>query len=178
MPFAMKKYRFLLVLVIVFLGTAALLTRAQETALQPPAACDHQQIVTDLQTKTTALNPDADTFLTDLQDIQAYIAGEHFKCSGLSLSGEPVSGKQSVVLGPYAIPDGLYRLTMTSSEQIRITADKLAGKCGTISFSAKTGEATNGTEDTVKFSENCQFVLTIDAAGPWALVFEPLGPAS
>lgn len=145
-----------------------------QDGLQPPGECDRQTIIDDLNARVTALDAESETFLQDLYDLQAFVGTERFLCAGLTLSGEPVEGKSSVVLGPIAVPDGIYRLTLTTTDTALITTENLDGRCR-FSFGVVGDEAASGAEQILESEDACSLLLEVEARAPWTLVFEPLG---
>lgn len=167
-----RRLAFLLVIITVLLFVSTVI--AQDTTLQSSKNCHPSEIATDLQTQVAALDAAADDFLSQLQDIQALAGTGHLECSGMVLSGDKTSGKESVVLGPFDLAENTYRMVLTTDKYIYLTSDEVSGECRLISFLLDAGQASNGAEDVVKLRGDCRLVFTVKAEGAWTLVLEPL----
>lgn len=155
----------LLALLIVL---AALPVSAQDFAA---ADCDQAALLGSLATQLAQIKP-GDDFWAAYADLQTVIASEYFRCAGLTLEGD--GSQPQAVLGPLDIPDGVYRVTLTTSGRLKLELEELDGDCRYTGFVVSEGEAVQGVQDRFE-AEGCRLTVSIDHADrPWTLVFEPL----
>lgn len=167
----LRRFAFLIAITTVLLLIPTV--HAQDTALQT-GDCDTADIIANIQKLAAALDPSADDFSTQLQDVQTLAATSRLECAGMVLSGDNEAGKETVVLGPFDLPENTYHLVMTTDDYIYLSSEEVSGDCRLISFLLDAGDASNGAEDTVKFRGDCRLVFTVKAEGPWTLLIEPL----
>jgi len=99
-------------------------------------------------------------------------------CSGLNFSSD-VEGMMPVI-GPVGIPEGLYRVTLTTEGYFGMTVDALDGVCGegtrmsSRAFNVFSGTATAGAEIVI-ISEGCEALFSVsNVTAPWTISFEKL----
>lgn len=174
--------RRLLVAALLALGAAA--TIAQPPP--PPTECspDYQAeaqaaFVQYLQAATTALEGgDTATWLLNLRYLRIISAAADALCSELAFSSE-TSGLQAVI-GPVLFPDGIYRVTLTTTGFAIIKPEVLGGECETADFGGlyniMQGRASDGAQ-TLFTTTGCLALLTVsNTSQPWTLTFELILP--
>lgn len=158
---------------------ATFITAAQDST----AACDqaaYEAIATALddyaaQLRDAAGNPD-----TALRELRDYSATQAAACSGFQFSSE-TEGQQPVI-GPITIPEGLYRITATTTGYLAAELTLLEGECGTDdTFYAPTdlfnlfkGQADTGAQLLIQ-SKGCETLIEIsNSSDPWTFNIEKL----
>lgn len=137
----------------------------------PANTCDQQEAIDSLSTVFAALTP-GDTFAATLQMLQHALAITQWTCADFILSGEP-DGRDSIVIGPYTLPEGLYKMTITSEDSILIQSERISGRCDLISEFLSKGEAVNGSEY-LTASETCTLFFVVSANAAWEVRFDKL----
>jgi hypothetical protein len=163
----------------IIVGLAVVLcvmTGAFAQDLEKESTCDDAAMATFLEELTALIGTQTDykTPFEFLDAIALAVETQRFTCSGMVLSGVPVEGSSKVILGPIKIPDGLYRVVMTSPDDILIQFTKLSGDCFYSNFFAE-GDATNGSEELLETEDDCEVLIEVDADAEWEFRFIPVG---
>ncbi len=110
--------------------------------------------------------------LDALLKLAADISAQNIACNGLKFSG---SGNK--LLGPFDLPEGTWKLTVTTKGYFIAKAKTISGECDddTISsFLFMSGQASDGAGEVVE-SKGCRLTIAIsNISAPWTLTFEPL----
>lgn len=163
--------RLKIALTALLLAVTAVFVLAQDTDLNPASTCTVDEETAFHDALTALLDaPAAPDFLQQLSALEAVIVTQRWQCNGMKLKGEAGPGKTSVVIGPVHIPDGTYRVTLTTNEFITVESDISYGDCS-MYISAQDGEASNGTEQIFTAGEECELVLEVGAYSDWTLQF-------
>jgi hypothetical protein len=169
----MRKLRFLFMvaLVIALLSMTAVVSAQDDES----DTCDYATF-SDSLTEQIATLADEEDPAAALRDIQSQIGEFQAACAGLSFSSEEY-GLQPV-LGPLTIPEGVYRLTLTTDGAFILSATILGGECDELDylglFLIFPGTAAEGAQ-TVLDTGECEVLLQIsNVSDPWTLTFEKL----
>ena len=99
-------------------------------------------------------------------------------CSGLNFNSDD-EGLMPVI-GPVEIPEGLYRVTLTTEGYFIMHIDPLSGNCGEgrmfsgSAYNLMAGDAKDGAQVVIN-SEGCEALFSIsNVTKPWTLSFEKL----
>jgi hypothetical protein len=158
----------LVVLTVLALATFAAPTIAQENK----SACDPGAVIRKANGLTTKGDNKAD--MEALMKLAADIQAQNVSCSGYTFTG-----KSSKLIGPFELPKGNYKTTLTTRNRFTARLSVLNGQCQGSSnsasyYSMSAGEALNGAEAVIR-SEGCRLVIeTSDVRAPWTLTIEPL----
>lgn len=144
--------------------------------LEKAATCTEAEMAVAVEEFATLIGNQSDykTPFEFLDALSSVIETQRFICSGMVLSGVPEDGKDKVVLGPIKIPDGLYRVVMTTSDNLLIQFTELQGSCFYSNFFAE-GDATSGSEELLEVEDNCEVLIEVDANAGWEFKFIPVG---
>lgn len=156
---------------LIVLFSASVLLAQDTTALEPADVCteDETQAFTD-SLLALIQSPAEGGLFEQLDALQNAVMTHRWKCTGMVLSGEPEAGKAVVVLGPISIPDGIYRVTLTTDEFFILGATELSGDCR-LHFAESDGDASAGTEQIYEYDDDCTMLLEIEAEAPWEIRF-------
>lgn len=167
----MKAFKVVLLILLVVLVGATL---AQDEEAE---ACDYAALAARLTEVGEGLEASEDP-AADLMALQTEITFLQASCSGLAFDSE-IEGLQPVI-GPIEIPEGLYRVTVTTAGYFIMGVDPLDGECGprdgfsTNVMNVSRDTATEGAEALVD-SAGCEALLVIEnTTDPWTLTFEKL----
>lgn len=169
----------LLIVVFVVLLASPLAASAQPA---PPACADadvNRLIGSALETLAAAqgvlTGSGAADALTVLADLETQLGKLQAACAGLQYQGDA-----SQVIGPIAIPAGVYRVHGEFSDPAIVAVERIDGDCG-MAFSETsalfTGSMDGGSEQDVFRSEGCNALLSVQLfpAGEWSVAFERVG---
>jgi hypothetical protein len=164
---------------VCFIFLFAMAVHAQEQNLTVENSCSDNQVTTFISDLTAVLSgqPKIDNFFKFLDELEAKIATERWQCSGMVLAGENVAGKKSVILGPVSIPDGVYRVTMTTDGGLYMEFAPVSGSCD-FSLYVDPGDASNGTEQIFRATDNCTALIQIETDTAWKLAFAPIATSN
>lgn len=159
--------RFLCLLLVLL---AALPVAAQD---EPPV-CPQADILEDIETRVEQLKDAEDNFWQVYGVLQDYLSGWRQFCLGLHFSGEPTAGRQSVVIGPVDIEDGMYRVILKTEGRLTVEVQAFSGRCSYVGFVVREGEASIGTEEVFE-ARGCRALIQVQhIETPWRLTFEQL----
>lgn len=140
--------------------------------LQAEGACDTAQLKQGIQAQLAAIDEDP---IGAIRAIISLATGALFDCSEDPYSVSNAEGAQPV-LGPLALSEGFYVVTMVTEGSARVEGVALEG-CGkeldgTIhSFSAT--QAIRGAQNLIDVTSDCVFYLEISKiTAPWTLTIE------
>jgi hypothetical protein len=169
--------RYLQFLFVILIFASPLVIRAQETT----SVCDPNLIdetiasVNELlvQVQEQSTGGDVSAIVSMLAEAESAIAQLRAQCSGLSFQGS-----DNTVLGPIEIPDGTYRVTVTTDGYFIADVQVVSGNCGDSLglslFILSSGDANAGAE-TVFNSSGCSALIAVDnVTEPWKIVFQNL----
>jgi hypothetical protein len=148
------------------------------TALEPVDVCTEEETQVFVDSVMELIQTPAEGGLFEQLDmLQDAIETHRWKCSGMVMSGEPEAGKAVVVLGPISIPDGIYRVSLTTDEFFILGATELSGDCR-LHFAASDGDASAGMEQIYEYDDDCTMLLEIEAEAPWEIRFVQVSAGS
>src|SRR5258708_24491546 len=126
--------------------------------------------------KLAALKPSGnqDTDLAALATIEGQISAVTAACSGLSFKGDA----EARLIGPFELPQGSYKVTVTTPGFLVLTAHPISGACDTSTdmtvVNITGGEATTG-QESLFTSVSCKIILVpSNVTEPWTATFELL----
>lgn len=164
--FDMLKRLFVLLLIALVIPTAA----AQDA---DPATCPAPDALLASITTLLTESQGMDT-LTILDALRIAVSEHTIACTGLVFTSDEY-GMQPVI-GPFSVPAGVYRMTLTTTGFLTSSFDLLTGDCDTMfaNFLVTGDEATEGVQKVFE-SEGCEVLLSVsNTREPWTLEFEKL----
>lgn len=167
----MKRFTFFMSLlgIVVIVLTSILPAIAQDVV----GECAPEELAASISDRLAEAPGDREALTDMLRSIAGEIAANDAACSGLSFEGNAPA-----VVGPVDIPEGIYRVTVTTGDLFIMGMLPLEGTCGSraetddesnifILAEAQTGA------DALVYSEGCSALLDVESAiDPWALTFE------
>jgi len=106
----------------------------------------------------------------ELDGIGTAVAALQAECSGLSFSGGDLSGE---IIGPFSIPEGIYRLVLNGGANMSVETTIIEGDCDIDGFFYLPSEG--GETETLVQSEGCTVLMQLDDADDeWSLWFEKI----
>jgi hypothetical protein len=164
----------LIMLVVVWGGLFA----QDTTALEPVDVCTEEETQAFVDSVLELVQTPADGGLfAQLDALQDAIETHRWKCSGMVLSGDKLEGRSTVVMGPFSVPDGIYRVTLTTDDFFILSATELSGDCR-LSFAESAGDASAGTEEIFEYDDDCTMLVEIEARAPWEIRFVQVSSGS
>jgi hypothetical protein len=174
----MRRLIFLAFLVIVVISVLAIQpTNAQTPTPTPTSDCKPSTVISRATALRTSGDPRRDLEL--LNNLMADIQALNVSCNGLRFSG-----RGNKVLGPFALPVALYRVTARTTGDLSVDFQSVSrGDCGTGSvgsskinlLSLSRGQGDNGAEAAMDIRFDCKAVfITSNSRDTWTLTVEPL----
>lgn len=159
-------------ILILFIGLLGVIVMAQGSE-----ECDYTALAQRLAEASEGLEGSEDP-AGDVSALQAELSSFSAACSGLAFDSE-TEGLQPVI-GPVEIPEGLYRLVVTTPGYYIMDIEPLEGECGprggfsTNVLNISRDTATEGAEALVE-SSGCEALLVIDnVTDAWRVSFEKI----
>jgi hypothetical protein len=151
---------------------------APDSACTPDRAQELQTTADELYTTLATDTEFGDTWLASVTDLRQHLASAEAECSGLSFNSDTLG--LAPVIGPIIFPDGLYRVTFTTSAFGIVDFQSIEGNCeGAMSFSTNLflitqGQADKGTQTTFT-TDGCTALITVsNTQTDWTMTFENL----
>lgn len=165
----MRKSIIFLAITLLLLCGSLTSSRAQGPTPTPNPDCKPADTIKALAAlkSTGDKDKDIDALVKAKQSIDAMYS----TCRGLSWKGTTVAK----LIGPFDLPEGVYKATATTAGFLIIHIKVLSGDCEETSlFNLSDGEATTGSETTYE-SSGCKILLEpSNISAPWKLTIEPL----
>ncbi|MBN1681266.1 MAG: hypothetical protein JW966_13345 [Anaerolineae bacterium] len=158
--------RVVVIAVVLMLALSTVPVRAQDGELQ----CSQADIDAAIDEATALLQTGE---YADLVAARSVLAAVDSLCLGLDFEGDA-----DMVSDPVYVPEGLYRVTVTTEKYFIMHVMKLEGSCGHASFGSLfnvgEGEANNGADSLLE-SEGCEALWDIsNVSAPYTVTFEKL----
>jgi hypothetical protein len=162
------RLRFALLMIIVVLTLPIVAISAQENPDCNPAS------VIDSASKLKSTGDTAKD-IAALKELSIAISKQNIACNGLKFEGNAAK-----IIGPFDLPKGMYKTTVTTKGFFIAELKVLDGECGTGSFSNHLYNMMNMelkelSEEAFLESEGCRLIIqTSNVSAPWVLTIEPL----
>lgn len=164
----------------VVLGVAlmlAVLPMSAQDEAEPVEGCEAAALADTLAELVEAVR-EAEDVAGALREVASAAGVAAAACDGLAFDSE--KDGMMPVIGPVTIPEGIYRVTLTTEGYYILGLDVLEGECGqgerfrSSLFLISRGDATDGAQ-VVLNSTGCETLLSIsNVTDPWVLDFEKL----
>ncbi len=162
--------RFLIAIVLL----ASALVAPNPSVAQDKPKCDPAAVIKMANALKSGGNSEAD--MTALIKLQTAISEANIACNGMKFSGNSAK-----LIGPFDLPAGIYRVTVTTTSHFFAELKVLSGKCDTghgfdtILLVVVNIDGTKRSDEAILQSEGCNLVIkTSDILKPWQLTIEPL----
>jgi hypothetical protein len=162
--------RYVIAVLLVLVILSGMVLAQDTTAVQPENVCTEADAQAFTDALLSKIESPGDNLFEHLDALTTEIETQRWKCSGMVLSGEPEAGKAVVVLGPISIPNGIYRVTLTTEEFFVADETELSGDCN-LFFAEADGDASAGTEEIFEFEDDCTMLLEVEAEAAWEIRF-------
>jgi hypothetical protein len=161
-----------LLLIVAIITFSGVLFTSSVTAQDDRPDCNPADLITQAAALISAGDDEKD--LTALLELSQQISAENIACNGFKFEGA-----NAKLIGPFDLPDGLYKTTVTTTGYFAAKLKVLSGKCdtggrSTLLYNLSDGNADTGAEAMLQ-SEGCRLVIqTENVSEPWTLTIEPL----
>lgn len=106
----------------------------------------------------------------DLFELRVQVSTIQAVCDNLVFTSEDHG--LSVVIDPFILLDGIYRVIVEGDDFMTVTSTEVAGDCDR--FSEVLSSDQSRLESSFEAQDNCTLLLDVDARAPWSITFEPI----